>query len=210
MAIAARPPRPAGPTCRTSAGAATCTHGSCAAIIRTGQPRDVLGATTRWLARQTEWLRHQPEAAEAFEELLGACRLATRIVDRRTAQLYAGPCRADITTDDGPDQCQADLYALAGAHVIRCAACGATHRARERREWLLAEARGVLAWAELAAQALAALGLPCTRAQVAGWAHRGRLAQHGVDRAGRVLYRVGDVIDLAEQAATAKASSAAA
>lgn len=202
-----RVPRIVGPTCPTTAGSPTCGHPSCATIIRTAQPRNVLGATTRWLASQCEWLRHQPEAAQALAELTAAARLADRVIDRRTPQLYAGPCRADL--EEG-GICQADLYAQPGADTIRCRDCRATHSAAARREWLLAEAQDVLAWAELAAQALAALGLPCTRAQVAGWAHRGRLSEHGRDRAGRVLYRVGDVITLAEQAALAKTDRAAA
>lgn len=220
-----RYPRVPGPVCRTNAGVPGCEHASCRTIARSGQPVDELAEAIRWLAGQVEWLRHQPDAVQAMDELADACALATRIVDRRAPRWYAGPCGAEIVAQpdesaaDGSDgagegdrvrTCASDLYAHAGARMITCGGCGARYDARERREWLLDEAEDALVWAELAAQALAALDLPCTRAQVAGWAHRGRLVRRGTDGAGRTLYRCGDVIELAREAAAAKVGGSAA
>lgn len=192
-------PRSSGPVCRTNAGVPACAHLSCLAICRSGQPVDVLAEAVRWLARQMDEVRHWPGAVQILDELGDACVVAVRIVDRQTPRWYAGPCGS--VTSDGLTLCSRDLYARAGASTVTCPACGARHEARARREWLLAAAEDTLAWAELAAQALAALDLPCTRSQIAGWAHRGRLAAHAPDPAGRVLYRVGDVIALAREAA---------
>jgi hypothetical protein len=222
---ALRYPTTPGPTCRTNAGVPACGHRSCLTIARSGQPVDGLAEAIRWLAGQVEWIRHQPDALQAMDELGDACALAVRIVDRRTPRWYAGPCGAEIHEQPGESAaggpggasdgdwvraCTADLYAHAGARVITCGVCRARHDARDRREWLLKEAADALVWAELAAQALAALGLPCTRAQVAGWAHRGRLVLRGMDSAGRVLYRCGDVIELAREAARARVGGSAA
>ncbi|MBN1174225.1 MAG: hypothetical protein JXA67_18790 [Micromonosporaceae bacterium] len=155
-----------------------------------GEPeRGALADVARWLADQVDWMRRQPDAAEAFDELDDACHLAVRVVDRGTARWYAGPCGAG---------CEQDLYAQPGALTVVCPKCRASHDAIARKQWLLGAAQDTVAWAGLIAAAIAALGLPCTRSQIAGWAHRGRLAVRGVDQAGRVLYRVGDVIALAQ------------
>jgi hypothetical protein len=203
---------PKGPLCRAGWG---CHHRSCIAI-RERRAARLLPARARWLSRQVDWIRRRPDAAQALDELLDACRLAVRIVDRRSPRWYAGPCnapqvpaagRSGASEGDGQGECGADLYAAPGASTVRCPQCAQAYDAVARKDFLLAAARDTLAWAELIARALAALGLPCTRAQIVGWAHRGRLATRGTDVAQRVLYRVGDVIDLADAAAAAKTAA---
>lgn len=179
--------------------------------------RSSLAQTASWLATQVEWLRHQPEASEALDELADACSLAVRIVDRRTARWYAGPCGAppqeiaaeQTGTDEGDGQgsCNADLYAHPGAHTITCRVCGTIHDARQRREWLLKEARDQVAHAELVGRALAALGLDVDPARVRRWANRGLIADQGtrmVDGRERPVYRIGDVETVAVMMAAAR------
>lgn len=145
---------------------------------------DLAGAAA-WLAGQMEWLRCQPEASEALDELADACALAVRVVDRRADRWYAGPCVL----------CAEDLYALPGAATIRCPRCQAKHDAQERREQLLVAAQDRLVHAELIGRALIALGWETmTAARVRGLVRRGRVVERGQDSARRTLYRLGDVV----------------
>lgn len=153
-------------------------------------PLDRVDDVMRWLAGQVDWLRHRPEAEQAVDELLDACRLVARIVDTHGPRWYAGPCRS---TDTDGDVCGQDMYAPPGADTVRCGQCGASYRARERIDWLLDEAGDRLYHAELIGRALAALGLPCTGSVIRNLADRGRITAHGTDSAGRPTYRLGDV-----------------
>lgn len=173
---------------------------------RLGGERDhqALAAVAAWLATQVEWLRHQPEAEQALDELADACAVAVRIVDRRAPRWYAGPCRVPLLVDGQPVVCPQDLYAHPGATTVRCGACGAQHDAAARRDWLLDAARDTLAHAEMVGRALAALGLDVDPARVRVWAARGHIVAHGHEQAGRrtrPLYRVGDVEDVARRMA---------
>jgi hypothetical protein len=202
-----------GPCCRV------CGHRSCRGILAGPAPAPAptpsrqLAALARWLVGQVEWLRHQPDGAQALDELSDACRLGIRIVDLRSPCWYAGPCTAPRVVDadaplchpegGGQPECGADLYAAPGAVAVRCS-CGAVYDARDRREWLLGHARDTLAHAELIGRALAALGLPVTPAQVRVWAGRGHIAAHGRDQRSRPTYRVGDVEAVALRMAAAR------
>lgn len=143
-----------------------------------------------WILDHLPWLRRQPEAAQAFDELNYACRLSVSTVDRPPARWYAGPC----------DGCTLDLYALPGARSFRCHECGAEYDAEQRRSWLLQAARDHLGPANQIAAALTALGVQVRVGTVYSWASRGRLIAHGHDAKGRPLYRVGDALDLVEHA----------
>jgi hypothetical protein len=195
-----RPQAMAGPLCRAGLG---CRHVTCQAIRSHYVPHPVTRAA-RWLVTQLEWLRHRREAAEAFVELADACALLRRTADRPPAHWYAGPCLEQLAEE--PYQCQEDLYALPGAKTVRCRGCGFVHDAAGRKQWLLKEARAALAPAALIARAVSTLDLALTPAQIRGWAHRGRLLDRGHDGQGHPLYRVGDVIELAEEAAARAAT----
>lgn len=140
-----------------------------------------------WLAGQTHWLRYRPEAIEAFDELTDACRLVRRTIDLPVPRWYAGPC-----------ECGSELYAASQAVTVRCRdqECGAQYDAAERKAWLLAQARDVLAHAGWIASAASALGEPVTADMIYGYSRRGRLLAHGQDGLRRPLYRVGDVLDI--------------
>lgn len=147
-----------------------------------------------WLAApdRLRWLRHRPEADEAFDEMLDACRLLVRVVDRAAERWYAGRC--------GVDGCQAELYPVAGASTVICRDCGSRHDLDERKSDLLVQAEDQLASASWCAATLTRLGVPCRTNTVVKWGARGRLLGHGVDALGHPLYRLGDVRDLVIEA----------
>jgi hypothetical protein len=195
-----RPGPMLGPLCRAGL---SCRHLSCQTIRSRARPHPVARAA-RWLATQTGWLRHRPEAVEAVDELLDACALLRRTADRPPQLWYAGPCEPEPAP-----QCRGELYALPGASAVRCRDCGMRHDAGERRAWLLQAARGTLAHATLLATALTALGLDVTPSMVRNYADRGRILAHGADDRGRPLYLVGEVIDILGELAARRAGDAA-
>jgi hypothetical protein len=175
-----------------------CLHDSCEEIR---PPRPALGAAVaaRWLVGQLEWLRHQPEAAEAFTELRNAARELQRVVDRPRDLWYAGPCRNDLP-DGGV--CEVDIYAVPGTRTVRCRECKAEYDAVARRDWLLQEARDQLLHAEWIARALTALGIEdLTGSRIRNLAARGRIEQKGTNAAGDPVYKVGEVLDVLEEQA---------
>lgn len=149
-----------------------------------------------WLAGQVGWLRMQPYADEAFDELHYAVTLLRRTIDLPPALWYAGTCWA---ADDEGTRCAADLYAHSRADVIICRQCGTPHDAAYRKQWLLNQARDQLGHAGLLATALAALGIEVRANTISQWHHRGLILDHGRNPRGWPVYRVGDVLDLAER-----------
>lgn len=175
-----------------------------------GQPipprqRGELGAqvAARYLGERLNWIRHHQEAAECFGDLSDAARELERLVGRPRDHWYAGACWADLgDTDEAGDplRCPQELYAPKGARTVRCRFCGAEHDADARRQWLLEQVKDQLLHAEWIARALMGFGLEqVTSSRIRGYAHRGRLAEHGHDQAGRPMYRVGDVLDLVHE-----------
>jgi hypothetical protein len=159
-----------------------------------------------WLTGQLDWLRHRAEAADVYRELHAAVSQMRWIVEGPIPRWYAGQCWELV---DG-ERCTTDLYANPGADTVRCSTCGYRHDTDYRRKWLLDEARDTLAHAELLARAVTALGRPVKSAQIRDRAHRGRLVSHGYDPAGRPLYRIGDLLDLLDEAERLEAARASA
>ncbi len=144
------------------------------------------GHQAGWLLGATQWLSYRPEASEAFSELHDAHRALIKAIDRPADLLFSGPC-----PNDG-----GDLYCKPDAPTVTCTTCATEYGVNERRTWLLAAADDHLAHASLIAKAVTNLGQPVTRQTISRWVMRGRLLAHGLDRDGREMYRVGDVLDL--------------
>lgn len=163
------------------------TFGTWARHVSEERGKAVDGEPAAWLAKQVDWLRYRPEAEEAFDELDDACRRLRRTIDIPVPRWYAGPCT-----------CGTELYAASQAATVRCSNedCRAEYDAKERKAWLLGEARDVLAHAGWIASAASALGEPVTADMIYGYVRRGRLVNHGHDGLRRPLYRVGDVLDV--------------
>lgn len=130
----------------------------------------------RWLASQTEWLRHQPYADEALDELGYAAGRVEPAVDRPRPRVDAGLCLA--IQEDG-SECQQRLSAPPGAREIHCPSCGGHWDAGDRRELILAEARKLMATQEEIAAWLSILVEHTKAATVRRWVARGQLIGAG-------------------------------
>lgn len=141
--------------------------------------------TARWLAEQVDWIRHRPEADEAFDELADACSLIVRVVDRPAERWYAGPCA-----------CGGELWPAAGKATARCPECGTVHDLAARKVAMLDQLEEVWATAALCAHALVSLGVAANASTIRVWANRGRLAPHPEGAVGHPRYRIGSVREL--------------
>lgn len=106
------PPPTLGPLC-AQGDLSKCPHGSCDAIKRP-YPNPTMGELILWISGQLNWLRHRPEAAEAFDELDDACRMLRRLVDRPADRVLVGMC-----------DCGRVLYAPADREQVVCPECAA-------------------------------------------------------------------------------------
>lgn len=184
-----------------------------------GEPWPVpdVAAQSRWLlSRLTRAVAHAG-AAEFDRDVTRVVTQIRYVIDRPADRWYAGPCDTDgcveqllTFDDDGRPRREArpsTLYADPELDVVTCRQCGARYDVEERRAWLLAAAEDQLAHAELIGRAAPALGVEITPAAVRNYAARGRISAHGTDLQGRPLYRVGDVIDVAQDVLAKKAEA---
>jgi hypothetical protein len=92
-----------------------------------------------YLLGELDWMRHQPFAAEAFDQLKAAGAVIRRIVDRPPDQEFVGVC-----------DCGGYLYARRGASVVVCR-CSLRWKVQESRASLLDVLRDRLVTASEAA-----------------------------------------------------------
>lgn len=156
--------------------------------VATGHP---LAAAAAWLGGQLDWLRHRPEATEAFDVLTGACWTIVNVVDRPADRGSLGACGVDVCTEE--------LRQVAGATVVRCGGCGVEHDVAERCARLLRLAEDYWDIAAALAHLLTEYGVPCTAEMIRGYAHRGRLAPHPESSPTRPRYRLGSVRELVDE-----------
>jgi hypothetical protein len=144
----------------------------------------------RYLLEQLPWLRHQPFAAEAFDQLKAAGAVIQRIVDSPPEQEIVGIC-----------DCGEHLYAYKGAATVTCHGCRLRWDVQTSRENLREALRGRLVTASEAGLFLAFFGITGDRRRsaktVTMWALRGLLVAHGRDLDGWPLFLFGEVIDRA-------------
>lgn len=153
-----------------------------------------LAACAAWLTGQLDWLRHRPEAAEAFDALVGACRVIVGVVDRSPDKVLVGQCPCQVVREDGePAQC---LYAVRGAAMVTCRDCGTTYNVDSARDLLRRRLdQGLYTAAEIALLSVylgVAQGRDTTRKLINKWASRGLLVVH--DYQGEPAYRFGEVV----------------
>lgn len=157
---------------------------------------DTIDAMAVFLRDNLGWIRCQPVAAEAFDELTYACWLLRTTVDSRPDLIYVGPCGA--ATDTGA--CEHDLRAAKGSDTVTCPACGARYDTTARTRWLLKLVHDRLEPAPVIASVVTAWGRRLPVDTIRSWAHRGRLTAKTTDPVtGQPLYRLGDVLELAER-----------
>ncbi|MFC4333876.1 hypothetical protein [Salininema proteolyticum] len=155
------------------------------------EPADNLPALARWLHDHVRWLRCQPFAYEAHDELHYAAGVLQRAVDAPTPQVELGAC--------GTDGCAGHLAAPHGAVTVQCRDCRARYDVDRLQRSLLDRADILL----MPASDIASILSQWRRTRVApstvrSWASRGRLAARGHDDHGRTLYRLGDARRLAD------------
>lgn len=187
------------------------------------EPRGFAGAC-QVLAEHVDWLRRQPCAGQAFDELTHLEDLAKAAVDTRSYR-YIGPCTALVTvmkfpTPDLPadgmlatlpvafvDQvCGEDLRLYAGAKLIRCRRCQAEYDADDTQLVAQLALRDHWDTAAVLAKAVTHDGTRVTPERLRNWANRGLLTAAcrivwldgpaAVCTAGETVYRFGDVLDL--------------
>lgn len=173
-----------------------CKHASCN-VIRWHVKDSEITHAAKFIAEYVWWLRHRPEAQEAYEDLISVDRRLERIIDRAEPLIYAGPCNI----------CRKDLYARQGAAQVECHPCDMTYDMEGRRAWLLDQAEDRLERAFVIARALTEWGSPIHVDRIRKWAQRGRLIPHAADGLGRPLYRISEVRELLNHDTRKKASA---
>lgn len=157
-------------------------------------PDDTAEACARWLLARICALRTHPAAGDIATEIADLHKAAGKAIDRNADRWFAGPC----------DQCGAVLYGRPHQPKVRCkaAGCGAEYDTADRRAVLCEAAQDYLLTIPEMMRALPGLtGQGLSDATMRTWRHRGRLVSHGTTPLGRDLFRVGDVLDLVQDAA---------
>lgn len=135
--------------------------------------RNAAQHAARYLAANIDWLRGQPEAAQAFNDLENACNALARLVDRPADNRHlVGIC-----------DCGKVLYAPWNWSTIRCKACGATWSLADGQDILLRHLDDKLVTAGEAAKLAGHLdperSQDAVRKLVEKWAAHHRLVAHG-------------------------------
>ena len=154
-----------------------------------------------WLSNQPHALRSIPAALEAHDDITDAIASARQVMDRREL-VYAGPCGA----------CRHDLYIDRGVDTLRCSYCSATYDARDVAKLLLRQVSETLVTREEALGAVASYTertIPDStwrtwrqrgRLTPRAWQHGEQITDHWLHRDDPPLFRLGDVLTLAERA----------
>lgn len=178
-------------------------------------PVDDVVPFAAWLMRHLDRIATHPAAEQIERDVHRAVEALRRAIDRPADRWWLGPCDTDgcleehlLVDDDGRSQVvrrPTELYAAPDAAEVTCRNCKAAYPVEDRRAYLLAAAEDVLAHAELIGRAAPALGIEITPDAVRGYAHRKRIVAKGTDLQGRPLYRVGDVLTVAQDALARRA-----
>lgn len=176
-------------------------------------------AMSRWLLERSPRIAAHVAAGSIERDIRRVVDTLRRAVDRPADRWFMGPCDTTgcveehrIVADDGQARIEkrpTELYADPGAIIVQCRRCRAEYDIGERRAWLLAAAEDQLAHAELIGRAAPALGIEVTPSSIRNLAARKRIVAHSVDAQGRPLYRIGDVIAVAQDMLSRRAEQAA-
>lgn len=169
---------------------------------RDNAPPAELAPLARWLRPRIGWLRHHQHGADAYHDIRAVYKAAVRVVGPPPDLVYAGPCGEPLPNGEG--DCPDDLYAFPGAAYVSCR-CGAVWDVLDRRRWLLEAVEDQLATAKEISRALTAYAFEVTESMIRNYANRKDksgnpaplLVPRGRNSAGTLLYRIGDVLDVA-------------
>lgn len=161
-------------------------------------PADELEPMARFLYGNLQGFRRLTDVYGLKEELRSLTSRIVRAVNSPLEQVYAGKC--SVVTEAG--ECPQELYATRGKPYIQCAKCGFKHEVAARQEVMRRVAEDTLMTAkELAAALPNLMGVPLKPATLRSWKNRGRLEAKSNTYTGEDLYRTGDVLSLAVEAA---------
>lgn len=154
--------------------------------VRVGEHAAAVSA--RFLTGQLDWLRHQPQADQANEQLRAAGAVIKRIVDRPADEDLVGVC-----------DCGLYLYARRGRSRVACR-CGIEWNVEEQRGWLMEVLRDRLVTvaeaATLGVLAFPDLNRERVRKLVASWVRTDRPGHLiGRDTADGPAYLFGEILD---------------
>lgn len=171
-------------------------------------PRDDVASLAQLLAQQVKTIATLPWAGSFARELLVLERRLRRVIEANKACWYAGVCGAreeDLrTVYDVVAGCQRVLYADPASGFVRCPVCRTNWEVRERRAFLLDQARDEVTNVATIARAVVTLlddqpSAARLEARIQKWVERGKTERRGsLDIDGRVrkVYRLGDVLDM--------------
>lgn len=190
-----------------------------ASVIREGRDMSVdcgrhPAALAGWILPSVVWMQTHPEAPAFVDEITREVHRARHVIDRPAEKWYAGPCSDPVEVDGETIECDIHLYARPGSMTVACprptrtGAPHARHDVSERRAWMLKAAEDYLETASTIARALSSMGQDVTKAKIAGYKARGKIAPHGTDADGHDLFRIGDVIDAVNDAAAKRTKPA--
>ena len=169
-----------------------------------------LPARARAILEHLDWLRAQPFAGEAYQELHRAVGRVLHVVDRPADAAFIGLCPGGWPDEEA---CATPLYSRPKTKQHQCPECSRLWLTDQLRPYFEQLANEHLGTAAEIARAVTLMGdHVVTPERIRKWKQRGRLLvrghlRHQLDD-GRILeqplYRVGDVIDrLSEDAAAA-------
>jgi hypothetical protein len=144
----------------------------------------------RFLLGQLDWVRHQPFADEANEQLRAAGAVIKRIVDAPPEREVVGRC-----------DCETYLYAYKNSETVTCPGCSARWDVAASRQKLWDALPEYLMTASEAALLLMLHGIGKYDRRrwaktITMWAQRGLIVGHG-EMDGRPVYRFADVLERA-------------
>lgn len=161
---------------------------------------DQIVACAVWLADHTEWMRHREEADEYARDIAACARVIVGVAGTAGERRWLGQC--GMPTEAG--RCATDLHARLDATTVVCRSCGTRYDVASRRAWLDETVRGHTYTAREISEAYR-----IAAGTIRSWACRGQLTAAG-EYAGQPLYRLGDVLALAERAVQRRAAQAVA
>lgn len=161
-------------------------------------PADELEPMARFLYGHLPAFRRLDDVYDLKEELSRLTGRIVRSINSPLERVYAGKCSVDTETGE----CPQELYAVRGKTWMQCPRCGFRHEVAARQEIMRQAAEDILMTAkELEAALPNLMGVPLKRATLRSWKNRGRLEAKSITYSGEDLFRTGDVLDLAVEAA---------
>lgn len=151
-------------------------------------PADTVRGMAHWLAARVQRIRGHAASSEIVEEFDYCVKIALRVVDRPASKEFCGPCPT----------CGKDVYSRPGQVEVACRECEAVVNVQWARNRMLERVENSLASRREILTAIPDLfGVEINSSTFRSWEKRRRILEVSPG-----MYRVGDALDLAREAAT--------